>query len=571
MSRKTLLRQASRGLPALLCLLIAALPAAAQLGVADLGAARLLHIDRLVVVYPAGPGQDVELNRWSAERRAAFLAESRDIEVEVVADDAVKPVHRARHMLVLGWDNRVFNEKVPAPFKWDGRKLEFLGQTHTGQQLDLLLSHNSPYHPERVLFFWSRIDPPIDRFMTLPIRGSDWVVLDRYLAVRQGMFARQPTWPPQRDDTAEKDHTSDLKAYDNARRTLRGKHYTMTYPGEGMSPQRAAQILEQRDTAVLEAAKKLGVSPEGYRFRLHVYKDVDEKLKLTGVTDRAHSYPRSGELFVVDEYAAARSFREEIHLLTQSSLGESASSAVYEGFAVHHQGRFAGMELDLLIGTLLDAGELPKVEQILDEEVFRRIQPQAGFGTAALLIRWMLERKGLDGLKAIYRPGPLTAADVARAAGVPTGNLDSELARYAKKFAGSRQSEVDYLAAMKRASEAHLISDYAGIAQAMRDALEAKPEDPQALFNLASANTRLKEYALSQRILTQLLELNLDPQESHFPVFAVFDLGRLADIQGKREEALAQYRKVLTMKDHFDAHNLAREAIDVPWTLERMQ
>ncbi|ANM28642.1 hypothetical protein ABI59_01970 [Acidobacteria bacterium Mor1] len=571
MSRKTLLRQASRGLLGLLCLAALALPASAQMGVADLGAARLLHIDRLVVVYPAGPGQNAALNRWSAERRAAFLAESRNIEVEVVADDAVTPAHRARHMLVLGWNNRVFNEKVPAPFKWDGRALQFLGQTHTGQQLDLLLSHNSPYHPERVLFFWSRIDPPIDRFMTMPIRGSDWVVLDRYLAVRQGMFARQPTWPPQRDETAEKDHTSDLKVYRDARRTLRGKHYTMTYPGEGMTPERAKQILAQRDAAVLDAAKQLGMSAEGYRFRLHVYKDVDEKLRLTGVTDRAHSYPRTGELFVVDEYAAARSFREEIHLLTQGTLGESASSAVYEGFAVHHQGRFAGMELDLLVGTLLDAGELPKVDQLLDEEIFRRIQPQAGFGTAALLVRWMLERKGIDGLKAIYRPGPLTAADIARAAGVPAADLDGELTRFARKFAGGRQGEVDYMAAMKRASEAHLISDYAGIAQAMRDALEAKPGDPQALFNLASANTRLREFALSERILTQLLEQGLDPQESHFPVFAVFDLGRLADIQGKREEAVAQYRKVLTMKDHFDAHNLAREAIDVPWTLERMQ
>jgi tetratricopeptide (TPR) repeat protein len=82
---------------------------------------------------------------------------------------------------------------------------------------------------------------------------------------------------------------------------------------------------------------------------------------------------------------------------------------------------------------------------------------------------------------------------------------------------------------------------------------------------------RTGDYAEAESILRGLLELQLEPSHSRFVIFSHYQLGRLLDVQGRREDAIAEYRKVLELPDQHDAHRLAREAIESPITPEHLQ
>jgi len=108
------------------------------------------------------------------------------------------------------------------------------------------------------------------------------------------------------------------------------------------------------------------------------------------------------------------------------------------------------------------------------------------------------------------------------------------------------------------------------VVSALTRALKAKPDDPQTLFNLASAQIRTEAYPEAGRNLRKILSLTLAKKDSHLAVFSHYQLGRLFDVQGKRDEALVEYRKVLEMPDVRDAHRLAREAIATPVTRDHL-
>ena len=81
---------------------------------------------------------------------------------------------------------------------------------------------------------------------------------------------------------------------------------------------------------------------------------------------------------------------------------------------------------------------------------------------------------------------------------------------------------------------------------------------------------RLGRYDEAAKHLSQLLALEL-AGDSRFLIFGTWDLGRLYDLQGRRDEALAQYRKVLGLPDLFGLHLMARDALEYPVTRESLE
>ncbi len=552
--------------------LIAALSAtlalpADQAGIADLGAAGLFRLDRVTVVYPAGSG-DVAINRRSAEHRATWLARRYGIDTTVIADDQATPADLGTDLLLLGWDNALLGtERAPRPFERGEESLEFLGTEIAGTDLDLLMFAPSPYDPGRHLFFWSRIDPELDRFLVLPALGSDWAIFDRFVPVFQGLFENGSVWPPQRNRLAEKDHRSDLEMLRATRSTRPSEHYRLDYETSRLSDERAERILEIRERALAAAASRLGTDLADVHIDLFVYADADAKLQLTGVPDPAHSVPRRGELHMIESFALSPVAHEEVHHLAYREFGPCFLTAMYEGLALEQDAREQEEDLDLRVAVMIDQGTLPALEDLVVEAHMSTLPVEQAFPASAILVRWLRESFGDRRFARAYtlQEGSLEA--LAGAIGRPVGKLTREWKRWTGARAKSQRDELAYLKLMAEIREARLVGDDAALAEKLRTALRLKPHEPLVLLQLGKAETRLGEYDLAQQRLEELLALPLTP-DSGFRIRGHFELGRLFDVRGMRERALEQYRLVLELPANADLHLRAREAIETPVTRE---
>jgi hypothetical protein len=556
---------------------IAAVAAAAAIGAARaaadayLGALSIYDLKQIVVVYPAADGKQDDVNRVSAENRARFLEKVHGVKARVARDDRISPEDRKENLLLLGWDNRLLGtDEAPRPFQHTSRGTTFLGVTVNDPAQDLLVAHKSPYNANRFLVFWSRIDPERDRFMPLPRVGSDWAFLSDFTIVRQGMCERDPSWPPRRTDGAEIDHTGTLAAYRAAETVLKTAHFDLRYDASAIRPDEAKAIGETREKALAQAIAKLGAPPAGFRVQLVVYKDEAEKKERTGVEDATHSILSRREMHVVRRAARWTPPHEETHLVAREVLGPSYVTALYEGLAIAVDGTFRSADLGIHAAVLSDRNVLPPVESILDEEKLRALPDQVGFVSAGLLVAWLREALPADAFRRVYTTLACSPADLAKALGKPETELTPAFRAWTEKLGASHASDLAFLKAEEEARSRQLVGDWGGVARALEKALAVRVDDPQTLFNLASAELRSGAYAGAETHLGKLLGLKLAPDQSRFVIFGHYQLGRVYDVQGKREAALAEYRRVLLLPDDKDAHRLASEAIARPVTPDQL-
>ena len=312
------------------------------------GAIFLYRMAEVTVVYPAGSGEPVEVNRRSAVDRAAFLEGAHGVRTQVRADDEVSDEEKKGNLLLLGWNNRLLGTDVaPAPFRRTTEGLDFLGVIHREPVADLIFFARSPYDAESFVFFWSRIDPELDRLMVLPWVGSDWAIFQDFFVVRQGMFRPGTAWPPRRDANAEGDHGGELSRLESQWSTRRTDHYLIRYDPETVSSSDLDAIASAREKAYTRAAAVLDGVDKPPVIKLYVYADEELKQKMTGVADPAHSLPRKRELHMVPRYARAPSPHEEIHLLAHRKYGPCYLTALYEGLAIGADGSYQGLDVDV--------------------------------------------------------------------------------------------------------------------------------------------------------------------------------------------------------------------------------
>lgn len=533
-------------------------------------ATRMFSLDRVVIVYPASPGEDAARNRDSAERRARYLEKVRGVSARVVADDRFGEAEKQENLVLLGWNNRVLQAPgLARPFTRRTSGFTFLDLDHPDPRSDLLFYSYSPFRGDKFLYFWSRIDPEMDRFQKFPWVGSNWAIYDGFLVVRQGMFRRKAGWLPERNPDAESDKFELLSEIETQRSIHRSEHYDIYFLPEEISEEDLRAVVQAREAALAKASAALGTPKDGFRIRLFLYRNEAEKEERTGIKDPANSIPQRRELYMVVRLAKNSAAHEEVHLIARENLGPCFLTSLYEGLALSEDRTYAGIDLELYGAAFLEAGTLPSLDLLLQEHTALSLPENTLFPASGLLCGW-IRSQGPEALKPAYTVTGEGVGALAKLLRKKPDALESSFRNWIGTRAKTHAAEVAFLKEQRQAQAQHLAGDYNGVASALERALKIKPDDAQTLFNLASAQMRTGEYDKAEKNLTRILGLSLPKKESYLGIFTHFQLGRLYDIQGRREDAIAEYKKVLELPDEKDAHRAAREALEKPVTVDQL-
>lgn len=547
-------------------------PAELHRGTEYPAAAGFFKLPTMTVAYPAGEGDNVELNRRSAESRARWLASVYKCKVTVAADGQLTAEQKKGNLLLLGWNNRVFAPTgLTRPFSHSAQGTRFLGIVEPDAKADLLFFHRNPLNWSSYVLFWSRIDPERDRFQVIPRVGSDWAMYRDYHVVRQGMFAPARAWPPARDLYAEADHTAEAFERPGGTATIDSPHYHVTFDRAEFKDEEIRAITRTREAAYAKAVAAVGAPPKGFRILLFVYNKEDSKLEATGVGDPSHEMPATRELHLVRRVALSPSPREEIRILAREFYGPCYLTSIYDGLALSHDTLPAGQDMEMQGALLKSAGKLPDLAVLLDEERFRAYAAQTGPVGAGVFMTWLRQTYGAPGVKKMYGLADGRPAALAAALGVTEPALTASFASWADARVALRKNELAFLAAEEEAQSKRMSSDWAGMAAALRKALAAKPGDPQTLFNLASAQMRADDLSGAEGSLKAVLAAPLAPADARFKIFGHYQLGRVFDLAGRRAEALKEYDEVLALPDDHGAHALARDRKKSPATREQLE
>lgn len=546
----------------LLAVICTALPAVDKVPVLH-GTARIFTLPEVTVVYPAAPAVDLESNRHSAERRAAFLKEVHGVAVEVAADDAITERQLQGNLLILGWDNRLLEHLAPI---LQGRRL--IDGIDIEPAEHLLLYCVSPLNPASRIVVWTRIDPELDRFSVIPFQGSDWALYRNYGVVEQGNFEDVKVWPPKRNIVAEMDHRPFRSPPPVRKRSL---HYNLRDTTGALSDADVEQVLAAREAAWASAVVQLGAPQADFRVELFVYADGEQKRKRSSVPDLIHSVPRHRELHMTLDLARSANPHEDLHLVARQRLGPSYSTALHEGLAIFLERPNERAELDMFAASMVERDTLPTLDQLLDEEAHRRLaKGAAGFAASGLLVGFLRSALDPDAFRRAYTVEWPTPERMAKAAGSTADELQAQFHAWIVSRGDAVQNELAFRKAEAAARERRAAGDHAAAAELYRQALEAKPDDLQTLYRLALSRMRSGEYDAAETPLRRMLELSADPEMQRFASLIHYQLGRLFDFRSDRERALEEYRAALDLPDHRDAHRRAREAMETPATPEKL-
>jgi hypothetical protein len=438
--------------------------------------------------------------------------------------------------------------------------------------LDLAFKCRSPFAPEdapRYLFFWSRIDQDRDRFMTLPGVGSDWALYRDYVEVAQGMLDRTEAWPPKRDPIAEKLDDMDNEAYVRDRETLTSSPLRVIFNPNRVDRQTAAAILKTRRRAHDRVVVELGDPGPGFRLDLYLYLDSETKERITGVKAGSHSVPGAGEMHMTVRFANSPGIHEDIHPVAERLLGPTASTAVYEGLSYAVEPVLLGEPLTYYAAIMLDGNRMPTVASLLDEERFRKLPKVDRLAASGLFMTWLREIAGLPKLAAWYTALDPTTERLAAELRTDPGKLEQRFRQWLTERTTHHSGDVLFMAALAEAQTHYLDGDHEQAADALTRALSHKPDDRQARFNLATARMRTGAYEDAAGELRRVLEIGAG-DSGGLTVHTHLELGRVYDLLGRRDDALAEYHRVLELPNRHDSHLLAREALETPFTADRL-
>ena len=555
----------------LVLMLLTTLPSP-RASVTGVGAAAFLEVDDLLIVYPAGENaEQTAIVRSQAQAQAAFLRRTGPIEVEIRSDAEWTPADKERNQLWLGWENRAFDlAELERPFtrKPDG-SFEFLGlMAKPGE--DLLFIFPNPWKLERILTFWSRTDPLKNRLSVLPILGSDWAIYDAYLPERQGIFELIDDWPPTRNTLGQIDHNPMLEARAKLARTLHSPHVQLSYAPATLNDSQAKRILAAREQAFLEAAEATGGSKDR-KIKLFIYATVAEKVEHTGVPDQVHSRPELGELHMLARRAGSSSPHEEIHFHMQHTWGPAPLSLFYEGRALEWDDSFEGTPLQAYAAAWIKREKLPEVASLFRSggKYFYAIREgRELFPAAALLLRWLEEAYGEAAAKRAYLSNSGGHVAFAESLKMSPGALEKNFHSWLKRYAASETEETRYLRMLSEAETFLKANDMEGLSGHLSRMHESFPDRPESGHNLANVRIRLGQWEEAESLLRNVVATAQRTGSLRYQLVGLYDLGRVLDYQGKREQAIEAYRAVLALPDQREMHALAQAAVYAPLTPE---
>jgi hypothetical protein len=460
---------------------------------------------------------------------------------------------------------------MPRPFTHDASGTRFVGVVEPNPGIDLLFFNRNPLNWSSFIVFWSRIDPERDRSSVLPRVGSDWAMYRDYQPTRQGMFRPGRFWPPERDPTAEADHSSGDQMPVGRRGVLDSPRYHIVYDTKAVSDAEAKVIADAREAALTKAIEAVGPPPEGFRVLLSVYEDELTKRDATGVSDPTHSVLPTHEIFMVHRFARSTNPHEEIHVVARAVYGPCFSTAVYEGFALAVDNMWRGYDMETHAAMLRRAGKLPGPAVLLDEERLRALPDEIALPASGAFMTWIREAYGPGAIKKVYGWSDTQVSTFAATLGTTEDAMATAFAAWADTKVVAQKGRLEFMDAEDEARQKQLVGDWAGMSAALKKALTAKPGDPQTLFNLASAQMRAADLPGAEASLKALLGQSLPADASRFVAFGHYQLGRVYDLAGRRKAALAEYDAVLALPDDHGSHELARQRKESPATKGQLE
>ncbi len=523
------------------------------------GAAFMYSVPEITIVYPADPAEDRERNRISAERRAAYLTGRHRTVTRVVADVDITEDERKTHLLVLGWNNRLLQETDVVDLTADGWRFQGIER---GFSHDLLFGWISPFSQPHEFFFWSRIDPELDRYLILPFFGSDWIVYDRYTVEQFGRFSKEKLeWPPQRNPDVEIDNRT-VRPRPAPKRE--SEHYVLYDFSLGLSEAEIEQILQARESAWRTSVAALGAAPETRtKIKLYVYEDSDAKELFCDVADARHHLPRSGEFHATKVIALDSNLHEDMHLIARQVYGPGYLTLLVEGLAVWAEQRQGTDELPVYAAMLVDRVDLPGITDLLDEETMRvLVRSRIGFAVAGLFVAWLRAEAGPDAVQRVYGQYESDASLFARTLDLSVDEIDARFAAFVRRQAETGKAETLFRGATARARHYGGLGDYEQAIPALVTALELRPADLSTHYSLAVAHMKLDDLDSAEAELMRILEIHREAPNDELALLAWYRLGELYFKQGESDKAKKSYERVFELPDYRGMHGRTRAALD---------
>jgi tetratricopeptide (TPR) repeat protein len=509
-------------------------------------------------VYPAGPAEDREFNRVSAERRAAYLGGRHGTITHVVADVDITADERKAHLLVLGWNNLLLQEAEAVALTANGWRFQDIER---GFSHDLLFGWISPFSQPHEFFFWSRIDPELDRYLILPFFGSDWIVYDRYTVEQFGRFHNDKLeWPPRRNLDVQIDNRT-LRPRPAPKRE--SEHYVLYDVSLGLSEAEIEKILQAREEAWNTVVSALGVAPEKpIKIKLYVYEDSEAKELFCDVADARHHLPKRAEFHTTKVIALDRNLHEDVHLIARQAYGPGYLSLLVEGLAVWAEQQQGANELPVYAAMLVDRVDLPGIAGLLDEETMRvLVRNRIGFAVAGLFVAWLRAEIGPDAVRRVYGQYESDASLFARTIDLSVEEIDTRFAAFIGKQAATGKTETLFRDATAKARHYGGLGDYEQAIPALERALELRPADLVTRYSLAVAHLKLDDLKVAEMELGKILEIHREAPNDELALAAWYQLGELHSKRGEHEKARKAYEKVLELPDYRGMHGRTRDAL----------
>ncbi len=521
----------------------------------------------VTIVAPTLNEKRIDAGLVSCERKKSFLERNFNMKVRIVPDKKLTDEEKRGVLIIVGKENALLKEIwEKTPIRPTPDSFFFYGEEYPNPRDSIVFTQVNPYNEENSILVCTSIDPDIDKIAPITVIGSDWIIFRDLAAIRQGRFFGGKALPPSYDGLAEFNNTETIRTFYGELLKESSDFYEIYFPADFDRKERIAEGAKMRDAALRDILKKIGMSPPEKKFKIFLYKDQDQKKEYTGVPGKIHFLDGRKEVHMVEEGFFADHHHDDAHIVAGFILSENASIHMTEGFAIFIDAQWKGKPLPYWSGFFLKLGKLPPLEELLDEGKFIKYMSDYSYPLIGSVVTMLIEKHGIAKFKEILGMQEVTDEALKKVTGSDLSQLGAEWIANIKKTAVLQSKEIEFSIRNDAAREYLEKKEYAAAVKEMKKALEIIPDDPQTLFNCASASIRIPDLKTAQQVLLQLLNLNLPKSEQRFIVFGHYQLGRVYDLMEKREKALAEYEKVLALPDMFDSHKQARERLDRPAT-----
>ncbi len=521
----------------------------------------------VMIVSPTLNEKKIEAGQVSCERKKSFLERHFNMKVRIVPDKKITDEEKKGVLIIVGKENALLKEIWDkTPIRPTPDSFFFYSEEYPNPRDSIMFTQVNPFNEENSILVCTSIDPDIDKISPITVIGSDWIIFRDLAIIRQGRFYGGKSLPPSYDGLAEFNNTDTFEAFFGNLSKESSDFYDINFPADLDGKERIAEGAKMRDAALRDILKKIGMKPPEKKFKIFLYKDQDQKKEFTGVPGKIHFMDGRKEIHMIADSFFAEHHHDDAHIVAGFILSGNASIHMTEGFAIFIDSQWKGKSLPYWSGFFLKLGKLPPLEELLDEGKFIKLASDYSYPLIGSVVTMLIEKHGIEKFKEILGMQKVTDDALKKAAGFDLSQLEAEWVADIKKSSAVHSKEIEFSIHNDVARECLEKKEYAAAVKELKKALEIIPDDPQTLFNCASASIRIPDLKAAEQVLLQLLNLNLPKSEQRFIVFGHYQLGRVYDLMDKRQKALAEYKKVLALPDMFDSHKQAKERLDRPAT-----